>query len=195
MWRWIRNALIVFSLLVFVAGSVFWIRSFWIGDAIHLEYRSNSTLSVCSFDQRFVIAWMDVAQSPDQSHDSFESKWTFQKDDRKPIDEVLSELNTLVADFKSVLGIRFYGQPKGNPASRLFASYPILYSVYALVVPFWFIVPPSAILPLWWLLRGRKSSKTYRRKHGLCLACGYDLRETSGACPECGRADGLPGGQ
>lgn len=29
----------------------------------------------------------------------------------------------------------------------------------------------------------------YRTRHGLCLACGYDLRGLAGRCPECGRVD------
>lgn len=32
----------------------------------------------------------------------------------------------------------------------------------------------------------RKRQQVYRRVHGLCLSCGYDLRETLGRCPECG---------
>ena len=34
----------------------------------------------------------------------------------------------------------------------------------------------------------RKRVRNRRRRHGLCLKCGYDMRGSDGCCPECGRA-------
>lgn len=40
----------------------------------------------------------------------------------------------------------------------------------------------------------RKEWRQYRRrKLGLCLACGYDLRGSSNQCPECGRMENVDG--
>ena len=36
----------------------------------------------------------------------------------------------------------------------------------------------------------RRRIVRWRAAHGLCLRCGYDLRASSGRCPECGSPQG-----
>jgi hypothetical protein len=57
------------------------------------------------------------------------------------------------------------------------------------VVPHWFLVLVTAILPFRWLLAvRRRTSRAHRTSMGLCPECGYDLRESPVRCPECGHA-------
>lgn len=59
-----------------------------------------------------------------------------------------------------------------------------------IVVSFWLlicalmIVPAESVLRL--AIRVRRTRR--RRQRGLCLTCGYDLRESNECCPECGTA-------
>jgi hypothetical protein len=56
-----------------------------------------------------------------------------------------------------------------------------------LLLPVWPFFALTAILPALWLTRRWRTH--HRRKHDLCLTCGYDLTaNTSGVCPECGAA-------
>ena len=53
--------------------------------------------------------------------------------------------------------------------------------------PAWFVCLAAAALPAWHLPHEWRRRRTDRRKkHGLCPACGYDLRATPDKCPECG---------
>jgi hypothetical protein len=61
---------------------------------------------------------------------------------------------------------------------------------FSIRIPFWFLellaalvlVPPAA----------KRIRRTHRRRRGLCVQCGYDLRGITAICPECGRhLDGL----
>jgi hypothetical protein len=51
-------------------------------------------------------------------------------------------------------------------------------------VPYWFLVLASGAGPA---LRARATlRRAYRRRAGRCVACGYDVRASTAACPECG---------
>jgi hypothetical protein len=51
-------------------------------------------------------------------------------------------------------------------------------------VPLWPAALAAGVLPVIWVRRRMRDS--HRRRDGLCLDCGYDLRGSSGRCPECG---------
>jgi hypothetical protein len=57
----------------------------------------------------------------------------------------------------------------------------------ALVLPWWLFAAVGAVLPAIGMVRWRRGHRARRRAaRGLCVACGYDLRASAGACPECG---------
>lgn len=60
-------------------------------------------------------------------------------------------------------------------------------SILAVTLPHWLLISGTAILPGVYVGGLRRTLLVrYRRKHGLCLACGYDLRASKDRCPECG---------
>jgi hypothetical protein len=60
----------------------------------------------------------------------------------------------------------------------------------AVRIPCWLLAIVFAILPLS-VVRARWI-RGQRKRKGLCLACGYDLRFSEGRCPECGK---MPSGR
>ena len=57
-----------------------------------------------------------------------------------------------------------------------------------LTIPYWFLFLATALFPAWRGVAGlrRFVVSRRRRRNGYCVACGYDLRASSGRCPECG---------
>jgi hypothetical protein len=56
-----------------------------------------------------------------------------------------------------------------------------------LLLPWWIVLVLTALLPVrWYILWRGRWRREYRRRMALCPNCGYDLRASSGNCPECG---------
>jgi hypothetical protein len=86
-----------------------------------------------------------------------------------------------------VLGFRYARQRLAIPAGPSWLNRS---SRHGVVVPDWFFVMLLAALPASWLVL--KCREIRRKRAGLCVHCGYDLRATPVRCPECGRGKVCP---
>ncbi len=58
-----------------------------------------------------------------------------------------------------------------------------LYASWNLGIPLW--MPTLLFLAVFWLSVAPLYRRRKRKKLGLCLKCGYDLRGSTKRCPEC----------
>jgi hypothetical protein len=175
--RYTLNGLAVFSLLLFVATVVLWVRSFSVCDDV--QWRSaGGSRSVSSEKGHAVVSLLmvDWSRYPEQ----FRGPEYHQDAPRLPFN-YLRLLGGDRFDTDSSWergGFAWYG--KRNTGRG------VLYAI--VVAPFWSLALLTAALPMTWPIRWWRSRirRQRNRRLGLCDRCGYDLRATPARCPECG---------
>ena len=152
-----------------------WVRSYFRRDVLlrvsetrTLTYTSTTGGNVLVLQIRFPHeSRRDTIERPF----SWESQSTTQPTPLAPVD--------LTDERFSAFGVGYY---RGNWGQGWVMPY------WAVVVPLWpLLLPPVAVLT-WKIVQVQRGQR--RRRAGLCVACGYDLRASPARCPECGRACG-----
>lgn len=167
MGRRIWDAAAGLSLLLFATAAVMWVSSYWYYDESGLRL-GRHLLGASSAHGDTTWIWdTDYTGEPR----------SFAR--RVPLrDSIYAEgmahyLEHRLAGFAA----RYHVDPPGTGPRTFFR---------VLAVPYWFVLLVTAAAPAYWLVITRRIRRRTARGH--CLGCGYDLRASTGRCPECGRA-------
>ena len=169
------------SLLLLAAVTSLWVRSKHACDAAVLFLPGEGKAQVGgSFHGKLYLVFTRVPFGPERAGSMLTTSG--------PADQTLEEV-ALLADRPAVdqgrWGFRF---ARGAGTMHL----PEARGKYLLVAaPHWVLAVLLSIPPLLWI-RGLVRHWRWRRT-GRCLHCGYDLRGSDGACPECGAGPAVSG--
>jgi hypothetical protein len=176
--RRLFNFITLVSLLMCLAATVLWVRSYWSSDSIIREGPAETLVG--SESGQLVLN----RSYPGEAGRATAPGWRFQTFPTPEREE-----------FVYTNGRQFRYRALGFEI----ASYrPIPHTMWASGIPFtsvrywtagvphWFAVGVLALPPALWLRRRQR--RRHARRAGLCASCGYDLRASPGRCPECGAA-------
>jgi len=194
------------SLLVTLALSAIWVRSYWVGDGVRMlriqyeptrrRYHADAFVQTGAGTVRFGRSEAHVTRL-DHAH-PFEilrprgttqavvpgsgTSWNYFRDAPGPNMAIGSSTAPPVLERVGVTWRR--DESSATVAEQNFWAES---RSAALAAPLWMLWLPSAALTLFCLARLRRRWLPLRRaRRGQCPTCGYDLRGTPQRCPECG---------
>lgn len=168
-----------FSLVLCIAASAMWFRSY-----IQLD------------DISFAGPWHTHNFSSVRGRLFFQWGWSTHENDQNAVSgeyarggffwDTASSGATLVVEPMS-RGWRLGGFDYFSwQANRVNAAGQPTVGEHVVIVPWWFLTGAFVILHIRWVIQTRR--RVWRARVGRCLSCGYDLRATPDRCPECGTA-------
>jgi hypothetical protein len=182
--RIIFNGLTVLSLLLCVATTVMWFRSYGVGDYwacnslsnhqnttradydTEREYLANRSIEEYRMGSEFGIVWAQHETGWDTFNQWHPPQFWSGYPQPAPLEGT------------TVLGKLGFGHHGGAVWSSKAWIVSVPHSALAVTLA----VPPA----VWVALRLRLYRRSRRRARRQCPVCGYDLRATPNRCPECG---------
>ena len=169
--RYIVVSLRLVSLLLLLAIGATWVRSHYVLDWFSITCtRFRWEYQACSIYGGFQFGAMYDATSDGEF-------WESSPSDLVTVGHQLFPQEAWLIDRK-VLGFRFSFKYRRPDAP-----------LWSVRLPYWFLAGAFAVGPLAWIRRRYRAR--VRRRLGLCLHCGYDLRASHEVCPECGTNSAL----
>ena len=189
------------SLLLFAATVALWVRSFRASDSIS---RSNWTeqplndeareyaklkgfdanfighgegLSLNTYRGRIIFCRGLQLNVTSRWDEDFEKKYV-NKPNWSRTTAAIDDMSAPGGELSGLLGWLGFGDTETQYASEWRSSYRYV------SVPMWFIAIVTLVFPFVFTRKALRTKR--RRKNGLCLSCGYDLRGSGERCPECG---------
>jgi hypothetical protein len=172
--RFIRNALILLSLLLCITSILMWQRSYRVADGVThgrngyaldgtlirrirgVESR-NGRLHI-GFGQFSSVMFNSVSPREEGFHTSHASP-------------VLHEASGGEVWAFSGFQYKRWGQTT-------------VLDIRSLAIPYWFLSVTFGLWPMFWLTSRVRRKRKFAH---LCPTCGYDMRATPSRCPECGK--------
>jgi hypothetical protein len=195
----VRRALLTFvaaiSFLLLLAVLYLWVRSHFIAEVIYFRPTTAPEEFASPMPNkpgRWEFQW-NLASSAGKAQvvrrnigmsEGREAKtWHLRPDDPASL-TTLSPRDPLDVDWR-IAGIQYFRSDRRYFTSGQMRAW--VWGFMIVTVPYWLLAVATAIPPAFMTARFLRHSNRRRRiKAGLCPNCGYDLRATPGACPECG---------
>ena len=192
---WLLGLVAVPSLLLCVALSVAWVRSYFVGEVVHfaagpvidttpaapmvgdpLKWRHQYSLHSGAGKLQLVRRELQDTQ--------------LDKPGRTASAPALAvvDLSATTSSDRAYSGAGF---AYFNRHKQPFNTPPVTgwyWGFLVLSAPYWALVALSAVAPtLWFMQLARRRRRRLRRRRGQCPHCGYDVRASAERCPECGQ--------